>query len=63
VIDPPSEGRLRTALFTDLYELTMAQAYYAERMDQLAVFELAFRTIIWGARGRGFKPHRVPAGQ
>lgn len=26
-------------LFTDLYELTMAQAYYAERMNDLAVFE------------------------
>jgi nicotinate phosphoribosyltransferase len=31
------------ALFTDLYELTMAQAYRAEGMDQIAVFELAFR--------------------
>jgi nicotinate phosphoribosyltransferase len=34
-----------SALFTDLYELTMAQAYYAESMDQLAVFELAFRRL------------------
>lgn len=34
-----------TALFTDLYELTMAQAYAAEQMDQLAVFELAFRKM------------------
>ncbi|MBZ5659358.1 MAG: nicotinate phosphoribosyltransferase [Acidobacteriia bacterium] len=33
------------ALFTDLYELTMAQAYQAEHMDQLAVFELAFREM------------------
>jgi nicotinate phosphoribosyltransferase len=33
------------ALFTDLYEITMAQAYQAERMDQLAVFELAFREM------------------
>jgi len=33
------------ALFTDLYELTMAQAYHAEGMDQLAVFELAFRQL------------------
>jgi nicotinate phosphoribosyltransferase len=33
------------ALFMDLYELTMAQAYQAERMDQLAVFELAFREM------------------
>jgi nicotinate phosphoribosyltransferase len=34
-----------SALFTDLYELTMAQAYQAERMDQLAVFELTFREM------------------
>ena len=33
------------ALFTDLYELTMAQAYPAEHMDQMAVFELAFRKM------------------
>ena len=34
-----------SALFTDLYELTMAQAYHAEGMDQLAVFELTFRQL------------------
>jgi nicotinate phosphoribosyltransferase len=34
-----------SALFTDLYELTMAQAYAAERMDQTAVFELTFRKM------------------
>lgn len=34
-----------SALFTDLYELTMAQAYDAENMAQLAVFELAFRKM------------------
>ena len=33
------------ALFTDLYELTMAQAYDAEGMDQPAVFELFFRLL------------------
>jgi nicotinate phosphoribosyltransferase len=33
------------ALFTDLYELTMAQAYQTEGMDQLGVFELAFREM------------------
>jgi nicotinate phosphoribosyltransferase len=33
------------ALFTDLYELTMAQAYDAEAMEQLAVFELYFRKM------------------
>jgi nicotinate phosphoribosyltransferase len=32
-------------LFTDLYELTMAQAYHAEHMHQTAVFELAFREL------------------
>lgn len=38
---PPSN----LALFTDLYELTMGQAYAAEGMDQPAVFELFFRTM------------------
>jgi nicotinate phosphoribosyltransferase len=33
------------ALFTDLYELTMAQAYHAEGMHETAVFELAFREM------------------
>jgi nicotinate phosphoribosyltransferase len=32
-----------SALFADLYELTMAQGYQAEGMDQVAVFELFFR--------------------
>jgi nicotinate phosphoribosyltransferase len=36
---------MRPALFTDLYELTMAQAYRAEGMDQTAVFELAYRRL------------------
>lgn len=36
---------LRSALFTDLYELTMAQAYQAESMEQPAVFELFFRKM------------------
>ena len=34
-----------SALFTGLYELTMAQAYAAEHMGQVAVFELAFRKM------------------
>lgn len=39
-------SRVKTsALFTDLYELTMARAYAAERMDQTAVFELTFRKM------------------
>jgi nicotinate phosphoribosyltransferase len=37
--------KLHSALFTDLYELTMAQAYQAGQMDQVAVFELAFREL------------------
>jgi nicotinate phosphoribosyltransferase len=42
-----SRGRspLRSALFTDLYELTMARAYEAEGMDRPAVFELFFRRL------------------
>lgn len=35
----------QSALFTDLYELTMMQAYYAEEMNGLAVFELFFRKL------------------
>jgi nicotinate phosphoribosyltransferase len=34
-----------SALFTDLYCLTMAQAYDVEGMDQVAVFELFFREL------------------
>lgn len=40
-LQPPSS----LALFTDLYELTMGQAYAAQAMDQTAVFELFFRTL------------------
>lgn len=36
---------LHSLLFTDLYELTMAQAYLAEGMRSTAVFELFFRTL------------------
>jgi nicotinate phosphoribosyltransferase len=41
----PHDNPLRSALFTDLYELTMAQAYDAESMHQPAVFELFFRQM------------------
>jgi nicotinate phosphoribosyltransferase len=34
-----------SALFTDLYELTMLQAYFAESMTASAVFELFFRQL------------------
>ena len=33
------------ALFTDLYELTMLQAYYAEGMTDIAVFDLSVRSL------------------
>ena len=36
---------LHSALFTDLYELTMTQAYQAEGMEGEAVFELFFREL------------------
>lgn len=42
---PEENGSLQSALFTDLYELTMAQAYLAEAMRQEAVFELFFRKL------------------
>ncbi len=42
---PPSDDPLRSALFTDLYELTMAQAYAARDMHATAVFELFFRVM------------------
>lgn len=35
----------RSALFTDLYELTMLDAYYAEGLTGEAVFELYFRKL------------------
>lgn len=35
----------QSALFTDLYELTMMQSYCAEGMNEVAVFELFFRKL------------------
>ena len=32
-----------SALFTDFYELTMAQGFWRNRMDRRAVFEMFFR--------------------
>jgi nicotinate phosphoribosyltransferase len=43
--DARHDNPLCSALFTDLYELTMAQAYDAEGMDRPAVFELFFREM------------------
>ena len=39
------------ALFTDLYEVTMAQAYWAEGQSDIAVFETFFRKL---PRGRSY---------
>ena len=33
----------RSALFTDFYELTMAQGYWKNGMDSRAVFDMFFR--------------------
>ncbi len=38
-------------LFADLYEITMAQAYFAAGMHDTAVFELSYRTL---PRNRGY---------
>ncbi len=43
--EEPFEDPLRSAFFTDLYEITMAQAYFAEGMRARAVFELFFRKM------------------
>lgn len=40
-----SEGADEFALLTDLYELTMLQAYWAEGMNDRAVFSLHFRDL------------------
>jgi len=45
------EDARNSALFTDLYEVTMAQAYAAEQMRDEAVFELFFRRL---PKGRGY---------
>ncbi|VFN02969.1 MAG: nicotinate phosphoribosyltransferase [Candidatus Kentron sp. G] len=43
--DSEPEGRERFALFTDLYELLMAQAYFEEEMTDTAVFSLFVRRL------------------
>ncbi len=45
------EQRHTSVLFTDLHEVTMAQAYMAERMSGTAVFETFFRKL---PRGRSY---------
>src|SRR3569832_1044531 len=41
----PARCSMHVALFTDLYELTMAQAFLRESMTDTAVFELYFRDL------------------
>src|SRR5262245_26011915 len=42
---------LSSALLTDLYQLTMLQGYFEQRMEEMAVFELFIRNL---PRQRGF---------
>lgn len=44
-MDDVERNPVRSALFTDLYELTMARAYDEAGMDEPAVFELFFREM------------------
>jgi nicotinate phosphoribosyltransferase len=46
--ETPDPARPGLGLFTDLYGLTMTQAYDAEGMDEPAVFELFFRVLPLG---------------
>src|SRR5579864_3053707 len=43
--EPPSMTEPVPALLTDLYQLTMAQAYFDEGLRENAVFELFVRTL------------------
>ena len=43
--DPRAANPCRAALFTDLYELTMAQAFHARGVDGEAAFEVIFRDL------------------
>jgi nicotinate phosphoribosyltransferase len=44
-VSTPGDPASELALFTDLYELTMLQAYYAEGMTETAVFDLFVRNL------------------
>ncbi len=37
------QGKITSALFTDFYELTMAQGYWKEKMNHKVVFDMFFR--------------------
>ncbi len=45
MVGSPQFDPHHSALFTDLYQLTMLQAYYAEGMTEDATFELYFRKL------------------
>ena len=40
---PNENSTITSALFTDFYELTMAQGYWKEKMNQKVVFDMFFR--------------------
>jgi nicotinate phosphoribosyltransferase len=42
-MDSVENKHLKSALFTDFYELTMAQGYWKENMNQQVVFDMFFR--------------------
>lgn len=44
-VDPGLNQENRSSLLTDLYQLTMLQGYFAERMEETAVFEFFVRRI------------------
>jgi nicotinate phosphoribosyltransferase len=48
-----------SALLTDLYQLTMLQAYYEQEMTDTAVFELFFRRLPPKARNSGGRMEQV----
>ena len=37
------KSTINSALFTDFYELTMAQGYWKQKMNQKVVFDMFFR--------------------
>ena len=60
---PASPG----ALFTDLYQLTMLQAYFDQHMDAMAVFEFFCRGLPSGrsyhlAAGQALRRYPDPGG-
>ena len=44
---PAERCGITSALFTDFYELTMAQGYWKEKMNHPVVFDMFFRRQPW----------------